>query len=85
MKVRVTNVTACAGGEHLTVTATINDGPTRTLQTAKATIARAGAADLDEAKENVLLLLRQEILRAGVQNGTGAQMRSAVINKDYYV
>lgn len=85
MKVRVTNVTACAGGEHLTVMATINDGPTRTMETTKSTIARAGASDFIEAKENILLLLRQEILRAGVQNGTGAQMRSAVINKDYYV
>ena len=85
MKVRVTNVTACSGGEHLTVTATIDDGPTRTLDTTKSTIARAGSSRVDEAKEHILLLLRQEILRAGVQNGTGAQMRSAVINKDYYV
>lgn len=85
MKIRVTNVTACAGGEHLTVTATIDDGPTRTLVTTKSEIARAGATDVEAAKENILLLMRQEVLRAGVQNGTRAQMRAAVINKDYHV
>lgn len=85
MKVRVTNVTACAGGDHLTITATIDDGPTHTLNTTKGQIAFAGADDFDEARNNIELLLRQEILRAGVQNGTGAQMRAAVINKDYFV
>lgn len=85
MKIRVTNVAACSGGEHLTIIATVNDNGSRTYEILKSDIVNAKVTEADEARELMIHLLRQEVFRAGVQNGTPAQQRTAVINKDYYV
>lgn len=75
-------LTACTGGEHLTLPVTIN-GVTRDFAFTRDDVVAAGPDTMDELRVAILARLRSAKLEAGAT--TVVQIRNAVSSKTFSV
>lgn len=77
-------LTACSGGEHLTLPVTVN-GVTRDLKFTRGEALDAGPDTFDELRSAILARLRSAVLEATAGSPTPLQVRNAVSGKTFEV
>lgn len=77
-------LTACSGGEHLSVPVTIS-GVTRDLSFTKTEALEVGPEGFEELRVAIMARLRSAVLEATTGNPTPLQVRNAISNKTFEV
>lgn len=84
MQITTGTLTACSGGEHLTLPITV-PGVAHTLNFTKANILDLEPGSVEEAKTAIFARLRSAVLEATTGTPTPLQVRNAVSGKTFEV
>jgi hypothetical protein len=84
MEITTGTLTACTGGEHLTLPVTVN-GVTRDVKFTREEALASGANTHEELRVAILARLRSAVLEATTGVPTAIQVRNAVSSKTFEV
>lgn len=84
MQITTGTLTACSGGEHLTLPVTV-DGVTRDFKFAREEALAAGPDNVEQLRDAILARLRSAVLEATSGQPTPLQVRNAVSSKTFEI